>query len=104
MDIVYHYCSVETFLEIIRNHTLRMSDLCMSTDRLELKSLLEAIKEKIIERYEESNDFCESVICGMNKKEAFSFLTDRVIEKMKSDTDQMLFGVCFSENGDLLDQ
>lgn len=104
MDIVYHYCSVETFLEIIRNHTLRMSDLCMSTDRLELKSLLDAIKEKIIERYEESNDFCESVICGMNKKEAFSFLTDRAIEKMKSDTDQMLFGVCFSENGDLLDQ
>lgn len=104
MDIVYHYCSVETFLNIIRNHTLRMSDLCKSTDRLELKSLLDAIKGRIVERYQECNDFNESAIYGIDKKEAFSFLTDRVIEKIKSDTDQMLFGICFSENGDLLDQ
>lgn len=104
MDIVYHYCSVETFLNIIRNHTLRMSDLCKSTDRLELKSLLDAIKEKVMERYRKEDDFCESVIYGMNKEEAFAFLVDRVVEKIKNDTDQMLFGVCFSENGDLLDQ
>ena len=27
MGIVYHYCGVETFLNILRNHTIRMSDL-----------------------------------------------------------------------------
>lgn len=26
-DTIYHYYSVETFLNIIRNHTLRLSDL-----------------------------------------------------------------------------
>ena len=37
-NIVYHYCGVETFLNIIRNHTLRLSDLCKSTDSLECYS------------------------------------------------------------------
>ncbi len=33
-NLIYHYCSVETFLNIVRNHTLRLSDLCKSTDKL----------------------------------------------------------------------
>lgn len=103
-NIIYHYCGVETFLNIIRNHTLRLSDLCKSTDRMELKALLEKIKEKILERYRNSGDFVSSVIYGMNMDDAFEYLTDKLITKMKDDTDQMLFGVCFSEDGDLLSQ
>lgn len=104
MGIVYHYCGVETFLNILRNHTIRMSDLCKSTDRLELKSLLDAIKEKIMERYKENKDSNESVIYGMDMNEAFEFLANCIIENIEKDTDQMLFGTCFSENGDLLGQ
>ena len=47
--MVYHYCSVGTFLNIIKNHTLRMSDVLKSTDDMEAKSLLDAVKKRIFE-------------------------------------------------------
>lgn len=103
-NIIYHYCGVETFLNIIRNHTLRLSDLCKSTDSLELKSLLDAVQEEIMNQYTNNNDFWDSVIYGMDMDDAFSFMLQMLISKMKKNTDQMLFGVCFSEDGDLLGQ
>ena len=30
-DVVYHYCSVDTFYQIITNHTLRLSDIERAT-------------------------------------------------------------------------
>lgn len=102
--ILYHYCGVETFLNIIRFHTLRLSDLCKSTDSLELKSLMEAVEKEVAEQYRTNNDFLESVIYGMNMDDAFFFILKMVMTKMKKNSDQMLFGVCFSEEGDLLDQ
>lgn len=49
--LVYHYCGVETFLNIIRIHTFRLSDLCSSTDSMELKCLLDMVKNKVIDIY-----------------------------------------------------
>lgn len=103
-DTIYHYCSVETFLNIIRNHTIRLSDLCKSTDRMELKSLLDAVQKEIMEQYRNNFDFPDTIIYGMEMDNAFSFMLQALISKMKNDTDQMLFGVCFSEEGDLLGQ
>lgn len=103
-NIIYHYCGVETFLNIIRNHTLRLSDLCKSTDSLELKLLLDAVQKEIMNQYRNNHDFLDSVIYGMDMDDAFSFMLQMLISKMKSNTDQMLFGVCFSEDGDLLGQ
>lgn len=59
--ILYHYCGVETFLNIIKFHTLRLSDLCQSTDSLELKSLMEAVEKEVVEQYRTNNNFLESV-------------------------------------------
>lgn len=103
-NTIYHYCSVETFLNIIRNHTLRLSDLCNSTDRLELKSLLDAVQDEIMNQYRFNDDFLDSVIYGMDMDDAFSFMLQILISKMKNNIDQMLFGICFSEEGDLLGQ
>ena len=103
-NMIYHYCGVETFLNIIRNHTLRLSDLCKSTDSLELKSLLDAVQEEIMNQYRNNNNFWDSVIYGMDMDDAFYFMLQMLISKMKKNTDQMLFGVCFSEDGDLLGQ
>lgn len=103
-NIVYHYCGVDTFLNIVKNHTLRLTDLCKSTDCMELKSLLQVIKERIIEKYKSSNDFYDSLIYGIDMDESFEIFTDMLIKKIENDTDQMLFGICFSEKGDLLEQ
>lgn len=102
--IVYHYCGVETFLNIIRNHTLRLSDLCSSTDNMELKCLLDMVKDKVIDIYEERKEFVDSVIYGMERDDAFIFLLQTEIEKMKAESEQLLYGICFSEEGDLLGQ
>lgn len=69
--ILYHYCGVETFLNIIKFHTLRLSDLCKSTDSLELKSLMETVEKEVAEQYRTNNDFLESIIYGMNMDDAF---------------------------------
>ncbi len=102
--ILYHYCGVETFLNIIRNHTLRLSDLCKSTDSLELKSLLDSVETEVMKQYRNNHDFLDSVIYGMDMDDAFSFMLQTLISNMKKNSDQMLFGVCFSEEGDMLGQ
>lgn len=103
-NIVYHYCTVETFLGIIRNHTLRLSDLCNSNDKAEMKALLGDLKDEIINQYREHEDFLEPVIYGMNIDESFEVILKMLISKMDNNINQMLFGICFSEEGDLLEQ
>ena len=87
--MVYHYCSLDTFLNIIRNHTLRLSDLCNSTDRLEMKVLLDMIenKVKLIYTNRKEEDFNDSVIYGMDLDDAFLLLLRSVINKMKNESD-----------------
>lgn len=103
-NIVYHYCTVETFLNIIRNHTLRLSDLCSSNDKAEMKVLLGDLENEILNQYRKRDDFLETVIYGMDVDESFEFILKRLISKMDNNINQMLFGICFSEKGDLLGQ
>ena len=81
-NIVYHYCTVETFLNIIRNHTLRLSDLCSSNDKAEMKILLGDLENEILNQYRKRDDFLETVIYGMDIDESFEFILKRVISKM----------------------
>ena len=50
-DVVYHYCSVDTFFQIITNHTLRLSDIEKSNDFMEkkwaIRQCLEHIKNNL---------------------------------------------------------
>lgn len=96
-NIVYHYCTVETFLNIIKNHTLRLSDLCSSNDKAEMKILFSNLKNEILNQYRKREDFFETIIYGMDVDESFDFILKRMIYKMNNDINQMLFGTCFSE-------
>jgi len=71
---------------------------------MELKCLLDAIKDKTIQIYRERRDFNASIIYGMEQDDAFLFLLQMEIEKMKKEREQLLYGICFSEEGDLLGQ
>lgn len=104
-NLVYHYCGIETFLNIIRNHTLRLSDLCKSTDKLELKSLMNVVKARVMEKYKEFREsYGLTIYDSADLDNAFSYILQMVTSQIIDDTDQMLFGVCFSEEGDLLEQ
>ena len=49
-DLLWHYCSKETFLEIIKNKTIRLSDVTKSNDYTELLKVLSPLEELIKER------------------------------------------------------
>ena len=44
--MVYHYCSVDTFLKIIQNKSLRLSDIGKSNDYSELIYIENMIREE----------------------------------------------------------
>ena len=43
-EIIYHYCSTDTMLKIIENHSIWLSDLEKTNDKKELKYLGEKVK------------------------------------------------------------
>ncbi|NLI53778.1 MAG: DUF2971 domain-containing protein [Clostridiales bacterium] len=42
-EILYHYCSVDTFIKIIQNKTLRLSEITKSNDSMECRWLEKAV-------------------------------------------------------------
>lgn len=47
-DLLYHYCNVETFLNIIRNKTIRLSDITKSNDNMEGKWLFTFVEKEVL--------------------------------------------------------
>lgn len=71
-----------------------------------MKALLDIIESKVKTVYmsRKDEDFNGSVIYGMDSDDAFLLLLHSVIDKMKNDSDWLLYGICFSEEGDLSGQ
>ncbi|RYE50851.1 MAG: DUF2971 domain-containing protein [Hyphomicrobiales bacterium] len=86
-DVLYHYCSTNTFQQIISNRTIRLSALTLSNDALEGKLVSAVIKR----------------LAQANKVEPWRI--ERLMERV--DMLENLFdglGLCLSEAGDLLSQ
>lgn len=102
---IYHYCSLETFLQIIKNKTIRMSDINKSNDRLECRALVDSIKAVTLDllvQYE--NDFPAILIYGVNNETALKHFVNLFFDKIMSDDDKLTYAACFSEECDLLSQ
>lgn len=105
LDVIYHYCSIDTFLNIIKNSTIRMSDVGKSNDYMETKWLLDYFEDEVIRQYQENPiKLNDGYICGLNDIETIKFLVRNEKEKMLKATDQLFYISCFSENGDKLSQ
>lgn len=102
--MIYHYCNVGTFLNIIKNHALRMSDVLESTDNLEAKSILDLVQNKIYDMYVKDGGFVYSPIYGMEKDDAFKYILEKVMKNIRDDSDRLFYAICFSEESDLLGQ
>ncbi len=117
VEILYHYCSLDTFFKIISTHTLRMSDIAKSNDSLELIAFEDGLKEKIREVYTKYiDDSLEKTrLLEDNPKEALSYIKER--EERSKEFQNFLsllnigklqtlksWSICFSEDGDLLSQ
>lgn len=90
-EVIYHYCSIETFLSILQNCTLRLTDIEKSNDFAERVYMETCIQDELIKL--------------LNKK-----ASNNDIEVFIKDWCQILYessnlyACCFSEDGDLLSQ
>lgn len=89
--LVYHYCSIETFLSIIQNSVLRLTDIEKSNDYSE-RVYMETLILKQFQKKINNNPN--------------GYLLDNFIVKYYQSlyTSSNLYASCFSEDGDLLSQ
>lgn len=102
---IYHYCSVDTFMAIIQNKTLRLSDLNKTNDYMEKKwakkLIIDALKEKLSE-YEINFDLDEDYWYDENSHSHLTYYKNEV-ERIVDDKSPILI-TCFSQERDRLSQ
>lgn len=102
---LYHYCSLETFLNIVRNRTIRLSDITKSNDYLETKTLLSYIEAEAIKQYMDNPISDDTVIIsGLSNEQAIKYLLKIETQKILKRHDCSIYAVCFSAFGDMLSQ
>lgn len=112
---LYHYCSLDTFLNIIRNSSIWLSDVKKSNDSKEMAWFRQQYYEFIFKKYSETNDeeikkFCE-IIFSIASKDGFNKCPPWLL--LGSETGQKLvdifgglrtYAFCLSELSDSLGQ
>jgi len=90
-ELAFHYCTIETFFNICKNNTLRLSDIEKSNDYSERVYMEELIKKELIEYAE-----------GRNKNIGLRKLIEEwcyILNNLSN-----VYACCFSEAGDMLSQ
>ena len=93
--MVYHYCSVDTFLKIIQNKSLRLSDIGKSNDYSELIYIENMIRE-------EFEKIINTIVLDNEERRKLLYLEEFSRNTMLDSIN--LYAVCFSEEKDLLSQ
>ena len=103
-DILYHYCSLDTFYNIMKNHSIWLSDVTKSNDSNELVWVTRECKLAVmnafleyVERLKASGNFLNAKFREFNK------ITDS-IESLDLSKTLKAWVFCLSEKGDNLGQ
>lgn len=97
--IIYHYCSLNTFHEIIKNSTMRISDMDVSNDSNERKLFIENVKS--MEGNYKSQGFISQLFTGKNNygfAMCFSSLKDSLGQWRGYGDDGKGISIGFDEN------
>ena len=99
----YHYCSLESFVSIISNKCLRLSDLSKSNDYMERKWIMNIVGEALDKSLKEEG-------IKINLREDYRYNNginshiDYLLSMLKNYVIKSSYITCFSRNGDLLSQ
>lgn len=87
-DVIYHYCSTETFLKIIMSNSIFLSHCRMLNDGKEDRIFLDSIKEEVLKDLFKDKEYkiAKNIIKNYKEKLDFPYVA------------------CFSKNKDLLNQ
>lgn len=100
---LYHYCSLETFIAIISNKCLRLSDLSKSNDYMERKWIMNIIEEALDKSFKD-----EGIIINLREEywyaDGFNNHISYLLDMLSHDVTRSSYITCFSRNGDLLSQ
>lgn len=102
-DVIYHYCSVDTFNEIISNKCIRLSDLNKTNDYMEKKWISKLIEEALIREFKELDidiQLREDYWYEDGIENHISYLKDMMEYFLQKPT----YISCFSKNSDKLSQ
>lgn len=112
-NLVYYYCSVQTFMSIVSNQTLMLSDPTKMNDADELHQAVKLLREEAISKY--FNDlisglkkkpplgWSEEEVSRINKDHLIKY-TEVIDEAIDSYPNLNVFMICFSKERDLLSQ
>lgn len=97
-NIVYHYCSMNSFLAILESSSLRLSNVTKSNDPTEITNVIPVLKDVITIILRENNWKLPEP--DRFEDETISALVDRFFEELSKN----FYAICFSERKDLLSQ
>ena len=102
--IGYYYCSLSTFLNIVKNKQIYLSDPLKMNDKLEIRWYLERLKNERI-GLEELEFSEEEYLFNMIKmRSGIDFALDELLEILNSEGQNSVYICCFSKESDILSQ
>lgn len=104
-NIVYHYCSTNTFMNIISGKSIRLSDITKSNDSMEILWITKFIKEILDEEFNKETTSTQYFKNGY-PHDSFTELVEIYSEDFFKEESRLYSYLvcCFSEVGDLLSQ
>lgn len=101
-DIVYHYCSLESFLSIIRNSTIRLTNISKSNDRTEIQYCFDVFERTL---RDSCMEFSSEFIDNAELKSHFNNIDyDSLVTRAVINDSLIYYVACFSADADLLSQ
>lgn len=97
IKIGYYYCSINTFLNIIKNREIYLSDPLKMNDSSEIKWYLNKLNE-------EQKIRPDSIFNAMKKRSGLKFSFEELKDTLESYGQNSIYISCFSEEPDLLSQ
>ena len=101
-EIVYHYCSLESFLAIIKNSTIRLTNITKSNDRDEIRYCFDAFEDTL---RKSCKQFSQKYIDNIEVKNFFDEIDyDSLVSRAVVNESLIYYVACFSSESDLLSQ
>lgn len=97
--IGYYYCSLDTFLNILKSKEIYLSDPLKMNDKAEIRWYLDKLNAD-----RNKADTLESVFERMKMRSGLEFSFDDLLDSLNSKGQRSIYISCFSKNPDLLSQ
>lgn len=98
----YYYCSLNTFLSIIKNKQIYLSDPLKMNDNLELKWYLDRLNNE--QFTVDKVDYQEPIFDMVKKRSGLNFTFEELVEILNSKGQKSVYISCFSREPDILSQ